>query len=195
MAYFNTKQIKTLPIPIPDTPGYIPPVPPIAPTPEGGSNAHINPKALTNSTTITLYYNMSENSQLNKSLTTYNSYNIAFKNSVSEMNPVIILEADNLSDVNYAYIAYTKRYYYITDKIMISNNIWEIHLKTDVLMSFKDGIRNSNGILVKTENSAYEQLDLNDGSFVNLERTFIEIKPFPNGFEPSPFNILITAGG
>lgn len=195
MAFFNTKQTKTIPQPIPDTPGYVPPVPPEPQSPESGSNPRFAPKAHSESTTMNLYFTASENNAIDKVLTAYGSYDIAFKSEVSENNPYIVIEAGNLSDVNYAYIEYTERYYYITDKVMLSNNLWGITLKTDVLMSFKNSIRNTNAVLRKTEDSNYANLDLNDGSFINQDNTFTEIMIFPNGLPETPHNILITAGG
>ncbi len=46
-----------------------------------------------------------------------------------------------VAKTNYAYIDAFGRYYYITDIVALTNELFEIHFASDVLMSFKDQIR------------------------------------------------------
>jgi len=52
-----------------------------------------------------------------------------------------VLWKDFVSKTNYAYIDAFGRYYYITDIVALTNELFEIHFASDVLMSFKDQIK------------------------------------------------------
>lgn len=197
MALFNTKQSKYKPRPIPPTPPYIPPTPPTPPPTE--ESTVIPPIRPTHSgnTTVTLYFNNSDNNVLNKHLTTITTIdNIAYKNNVSVMNPEIVIYSEyDLTECNYCYIDTFQRYYYVTNKICTKPNYYTLVLRVDVLMSYKDDIKKCDGILTETEDSNFYNMYLNNGSFVNLEGKFIESVVYPYGFDETATNILMTAGG
>ena len=103
------------------------------------------------------------------------------KNSTSIINPIIIIEFDGINSIfvvdddnkmvvdddnnnvsetyrmynfvsfNYAYIKEFGRYYYIVDIISVRNNVWEIHMTCDVLMSFKNEILGLNSIIARNQ--------------------------------------------
>lgn len=70
----------------------------------------------------------------------------------SIINPVLVIEYNKLPDFNYVYIPMFNRYYYINEIISVRNNIWELHLSVDVLMSFKDTIKTQMGNVIRQEN-------------------------------------------
>lgn len=68
-------------------------------------------------------------------LTALKNYNILIKKSTSVVNPIIIIKDDDgiIPTFNYVFIEQFARYYFVTDIIILNNNIYEIHLHCDVL--------------------------------------------------------------
>lgn len=56
-----------------------------------------------------------------------------------------------LFDCNYCYIPKFNRYYYITDVVSVRANLWEVSMKCDVLMSYKDIIRQQTCFVLRNE--------------------------------------------
>lgn len=71
--------------------------------------------------------------------------NCLLKEQCTLLNPVLILASD-LTLANYAYIEKFKRYYFINNISRLDNNRYEMSLTVDVLMSFKDEIKELNVI-------------------------------------------------
>lgn len=63
-----------------------------------------------------------------------------------------VLWKDFVSKTNYAYIDAFGRYYYITDIIALTNELFEIHFASDVLMTFKDQILPLYGFVTRSDN-------------------------------------------
>lgn len=194
MAYFNTKQTKYRPRPIPPIPPYVPPVPPVPPVPESGSDPVIPRPPFSGVTPIKFYNTASENAAVNKILFNEVTYYIVFKEDTSVDNPIIVIDSEiDLSNYNYAYIPSLNRYYYKGECVLLTGGYYELQLHSDPLMSFKEGVLNIEGIIDKAE--AGGNLYINDGSWKTQSNEFIEIKNFSNGFNDSGEFILITAGG
>ena len=68
----------------------------------------------------------------------------------------------------------------------------ELSLKCDVLMSFKNDILNSKGLIIKSENLINNYI--NSDIYVNDVREKTRVINFENGFNDIPEFILITAG-
>ena len=94
-----------------------------------------------------LCVNNSEKNKINKSLTAGVTLSGTLRNESNVVTPSIIINIDNPTIYNYAYIEDFKRYYFITDYISLRTGIWQINLKSDVLMSFKDSILASNVLI------------------------------------------------
>lgn len=77
--------------------------------------------------------------------------NIIFKQETSVINPTIILERTSFPNFNYVYIKELNRYYFINSITSIRNNLWEISLNIDVLMSYKDGIKSLKAFIDRNE--------------------------------------------
>lgn len=118
------------------------------------------------------------------------------KGDISIANPVVVLSFDvETLKTNYVYIPSYGRYYYISDIINLSGGRVELHLKVDVLESFKDDIKNSIAIIDKQQLSEKSNVYLNDGSYVTQEKEFHSVINFQNGFLDDGEYILITCGG
>lgn len=145
--------------------------------------------------TINFYINTSEKEKFDKRLTNEKSLTGFLKQATSVINPVITVEIENPSQLNYVYIPQFHRYYFINDMINVKNNIWEIHMHVDVLSSFKKQIRANKAIVEKSEQTASSNEYFNDGStFYHDSREYNEIAMFQRGFDTAPSYILITAG-
>lgn len=97
------------------------------------------------------------------------------------------------SKVNYARIETFSRYYFITNIVSTYNNLWEIHMHVDVLMSFADEIKKQVAVVARQEENY--NLYLDDGIFMAYQNPIIQTKLFSN---PTPFEtqnfILLVAG-
>ena len=143
---------------------------------------------------ILLYNNTSERNALRKTLTNVTTYTGVLKDNCSVINPTFVLNETNPTGFNYAYIAEFARYYYIVDVVNTSNDIWEITLMCDVLMSFATDILSSNAIIENTESNGITNY-LESEIYQALVKTKTDILEFPNGLLNSGEYILITAGG
>lgn len=144
--------------------------------------------------TITLYNNSSEPNKISKHLTPVSTALSGSLRNESEMvNPVVLIEGNisSLQNANYARIESFGRYYYITEMKSVRNNIVELHLHTDVLMSFN--ISAVSGVVIEAENVGSDYLQ--GRQFVRLVKSKTDILPFSSGLLDSGEYILITAGG
>lgn len=78
------------------------------------------------------------------------SYTGTLKANTSVVRPSVIFEFSSFPAFNYAYINEFSRYYWITDKIQISNNVWEIVMAVDVMASYKTEIGSSSKYILRS---------------------------------------------
>lgn len=146
--------------------------------------------------TIELYVNTSEPTVVDKTIVSIETLSGFLRDNSSVTNPVIRIEYANPVSCNYVYIPEFNRYYYVDDIVSLRTNLWELHLRVDVLMSFKTDIRNSQVIVEETasESSGGNNYLAND-AFVAQVKHKTDIIQFSQGFTDTPYFILITAGG
>ena len=143
--------------------------------------------------TITLYKTSDENSRVVKTLTD----NISMTDNIVEETNVIspsilISNIENIASYNYCFITEFGRYYYIKEIISVRNGIWRLNLRVDVLMTYSDGIKNLNAIVMRQQNQV--NLLLDDGYIpiqANQENSMIS---FPNSFTKNLNYILAVSG-
>lgn len=138
---------------------------------------------------VKFFNNKSDNIYINKTLENETPFDCKIKGEINLTNPEIVLRVDNFNGFNYCYIEDFNRYYYIDSVQIFPNNLYSIRLKVDVLMSFKNSIYGSPGILVrKKENSSYYgQPDTLESSNFTIYNSDTEVK-YKNS------NILVTLG-
>lgn len=91
---------------------------------------------------IILYKTASEDNRITKVLSDEKQFFGFLRAECSILTPTLEIETtENLCNFNYAFIEDFNRYYYITDIVGVSNNIWKISFRCDVLMSFNAQIR------------------------------------------------------
>ena len=143
---------------------------------------------------IQLCSNTSEKNKLNKTITTGITLSGSLRSESNVVNPSITINIDNPTIYNYAYIPEFNRYYFITNYISLRTGMWQLNLKSDVLMSFKDSILSSEVLINKTETTGKNNY-LSGSNWVNNCKTKTDILTFPHGLLDDGKYILITAGG
>ena len=143
---------------------------------------------------LRLCVNNSEKNKINKSLTAGVTLSGTLRNESNVVNPSIVINIENPTIYNYAYIEDFKRYYFITDYVSLRTGIWQINLKSDVLMSFKDSILASSVLINSTETTGKNNY-LSGSSWVSNCKAKTDILTFSQGLLDNGQYILITAGG
>lgn len=146
--------------------------------------------------TITLMSNSSPTINVNKNITTLSTLTGSLRDSMSVIEPVVIIEADDsniniLSSCNYFYIAEFKRYYFVKNITSIRDNLWQIEGHCDVLSSWKSQLLANNGVVRRQENRW--NLYLDDGVFKSYQDPLIKTISFPSGFNTQEY-VLAIAG-
>lgn len=144
--------------------------------------------------TINLYYNSSENNNVNKNLQLIFTTQAILKNDTTIIDPVLILSnIDNfISSINYLEIPELSRKYFIMDIKSIRNNLWEFKCHIDVLTTYSSKIKEQKAIIKRQENKW--NLYLDDGIFKTYQNPYIITKAFPNGFKTQNFVLAISGG-
>ena len=192
-TYFETKG-KDVTTPIPDTPGYTPPIVPDPPSPDPGSIPSIDRPTFTGNVEYILYNSPCEKRMIHKEryLDTIESGTLTIKEDCSITNPVIYINTStDLTDVNYMRLG--KYYYYVRCELLPGGDMYRIIGKRDALTSFKNDILYLKCIVDKNEYEVNPYL--NDGSYIIEERQKVEIVNYSLGFNDTGSYILITAGG
>lgn len=142
---------------------------------------------------ITLYVNNSEKNRINKSITGITTISGTLREPTDLTNPVIDVEINSMYHLNYAYIPYFNKFYFIEKITIARNGLYTLNLHTDVLMTYKNDILNCSGIINDTSNVGTNYIS-ND-SYQRLCKDKTDIINFPNGLSSEGEFILITAGG
>lgn len=143
---------------------------------------------------ITLCVNNSEKNKLGKSLSNLNVFSGSLKDETSVTNPVVLMELENPTGFNYAYIPEFGRYYFIDDIVSVRARLWKISMKVDVLESFKNNILGASVILSDSTETGKE-LYLSGKVWKSKVKELTDIIQFPSGLSDNGHFILITAGG
>lgn len=144
---------------------------------------------------VDCYTMSSEHNVVDKQITTYGTYTGNIVEEKTDLtDPVITIEvSDTNIPFNYCYISIWSRYYYVTNKKILTTGLWEVSLHCDVLMSYKTLIRSQTAIIARQENQW--NLYLNDGTFSTYQNSIVTITNFQSGFSGgSPQYILSIAG-
>lgn len=89
-----------------------------------------------------LYTTPDENNKVSKVLNNQIMLEGTLRAECSVLSPSIEIETSvNIANYNYAYIEDFKRYYFIGDITAVSNRLWKISLRCDVLMSYASAIK------------------------------------------------------
>lgn len=144
---------------------------------------------------INMYKTQSENNRVDKVL--YDGIQISgtLRNESEIVHPVIRIEGNEFIGYNYCQIPIWNRYYFIRDITSVRNNIFDLHLEVDTLMSFKDSLRKEAAIIDKQAKIKDANMYIDDGDWIVQNNEFIQILNWDNGFNNEGEFILIAAGG
>lgn len=143
---------------------------------------------------LNLYVNSSEKNKIGKTLTNSITLQGTLREETNLINPSIVVEGDDFSQYNYAYIPKFKRKYFIESMDVIRKNLWRLNLRVDVLDSFKTSILAQNVILAGSEENGANDY-LTGEQWVPKVKSLTDIINFSSGLLDSGEYILITAGG
>lgn len=166
-------------------------------------------KTKTDNMSIFLYQNESAQNVVNKTLTNALELKGTLRESCDILTPSIMIEnKDNtIFNYNYVYIPDFKRYYYINDFKNIINGLYQVNLKVDVLMSFKNDIKNLECVVVRQANKEFGKETYTPDEMIpytqQLEESVIELDynqdigdtPFFDNKASNPYTILKVMGG
>lgn len=144
---------------------------------------------------INMYKTQSENNRVDKVL--YDGIKIygTLRNESEIVKPVIRIEGNEFIGYNYCHIPIWNRYYFIRDITSVRNNIFDLHLEVDTLMSFKDSLRKEAAIIDKQAKIKDANMYIDDGDWIIQNNEFIQILNWDNGFNNEGEFILIASGG
>ena len=86
------------------------------------------------------------------------------RQETSIVNPTIVFEGYNLKNYNYCFIKKFNRYYFVKDIVSVRTNLWSLSMNCDVLMSYKDEIKELEALIARNENE-YD-LDIKDDAML-----------------------------
>ena len=101
---------------------------------------------------ITLYQNVSERNQMDKTLTKVKDIDGKFKQTTNIMSPILVLRYATLPNFNYVYIEELARYYFVDSITSINEGLWQINCSEDVLETYGNGILNLTAYITRNEN-------------------------------------------
>ena len=139
---------------------------------------------------VKLYNNNSDLNVIDKILTNETTFNCMARQSINILSPEIIIEGQNISNFNYAFIPILRRYYFITDITLLKMNMFALNLRVDVLKTYSADIRNSKGAIIKQiEHNPYF------GDYDVESRKEIERLDFENPFDKKGTIIMVALKG
>ena len=99
---------------------------------------------------LQLFQNKSSENTINKDLTLITTKNINLKQSTNLYQTFLVFKNDNTTD--YSKINYAKmldKYYFVSHETLQNNSLIRLHLKEDVLETYKDDILKSSADIVE----------------------------------------------
>lgn len=101
---------------------------------------------------VKLYKTSSQKNKLAKTITNELTLpDVKLKGECSIEQPRLVISGLSDFTYNYLYIPSYSRYYYITDIVILNNELVQIECGVDVLMSFKEQILSNKGTIERNE--------------------------------------------
>ena len=144
---------------------------------------------------IQLYNTTDENVKLDKTLTNKIELTGVLREPATIINPVVNIQAAALPTSNYAYIPDFGRYYFINNITALRNNLFQLDMSVDVLMSYKDKIKELLVTVSRQENVYDDYLVDNMLPLANYEQVETVILTTDNPFQNNYKYVLTIAGG
>lgn len=138
---------------------------------------------------ITFYSISDSENTLNKALENGLELECILKeySNVMQLDILLDYQIDNFN-YNYCFIEKLNRYYFVNDITINRNSLLNISLKEDVLMTYKEQIKKSYGIIANTK-------DNSNGNSYNEDNDFKTLQYKLNNVFTENSDILITVQG
>lgn len=153
------------------------------------------------SVSLTVRKCLSEEIRVNKSFASGADIQLSgnFRENEDILNPVITIEtSENLSGYNYVEIPDFGRKYFAKPEV-ISNKLWRLVCRVDVLSSYAAGIGASKALVNRTAKQDKINFYVNDGSLYTEQREIITYEVFKKNGEAATMGnesyYMIVAGG
>lgn len=189
-TYFESRG-RDVSVPIPDTPGYQPPIVPTPPAPDPGSVPYLPRPTFSGSVTINLYNNQSDPDTLSKSISSQGSKTVLIREETDILHFRIPFNDTSIDDINYAEMM--GRYYYV-HSILDNAGITWLQFDVDALMSWKNQIQNLYGIAERTGNKYNTYLPDNQMKITAYTNVHT-VEANGTGFSQNLKYYLLTIGG
>ena len=148
---------------------------------------------------VILYNNKSDKRQLVKNITEIKTISATAKGEINIISPTLLLEYFS-TDFNYCYISDFNRYYFVKSITLLTGQRIQIDLSVDVLMTYKEEIKNLTVNVLRYEN--IKPTFLTDSRIPLFSDTLQKVIEFPknifnleNPSENSKNFLLTVAGG
>ena len=106
-----------------------------------------------------VFYNVSDEPiKLSKTLTGGTTLTGTLRAPASVTDPVIVIEKNSFPTWNYAYISEFGRYYFITNITSVREDLWQIDMHVDVLMTNKTMIQSTYAFVARNQNTHNDEL-------------------------------------
>lgn len=115
---------------------------------------------------VVLYQTDSDPRTIGKYKATSRTYTGSLRKGASLVNPIITIEMPQVFVWNYVWIPIFQRYYFVVDVISLQKNLYEIHLKCDVLETYKEGILSLTTRVLRSEDKSIRNDSLTDTTSV-----------------------------
>lgn len=137
-----------------------------------------------------IFYNVNDNPlKMNKTLLNAESRDLVLLHEIDVIDFDCIVSDFNES-FNYVYIRELNRYYFVKERRIKKNNLYELHLVCDVLYTYRNLIKNN-------QNEIIESSD-NKGKVIEYDKTEKKIfltQNIENPFTEKYSDIIITVRG
>lgn len=141
---------------------------------------------------VLLYSTSSEKNKLSKALGTALTKTGHLTEQISVISPVLRLAYDSaILSKNYAYIESFGRYYFIENMVTDNQEI-VLSLHVDVLMTYKDAIKNSNSRIIRSQ-SNFDKF-IPDEMIVNKTNTRTYQRKIGSGFTRQDKYLVLIGG-
>lgn len=84
-------------------------------------------------------------------LTPISTISGVLRGEASLLNFNVLIQSDTVPNFNYCYIDKFKRYYYVTEPVSVRQNLWEMTMQVDALMTYKDSLLKCEGYIDRNE--------------------------------------------
>ena len=142
---------------------------------------------------LNIFQNNSDVNVVWKQLTPKTQLQGTLREDCSIIDPIIKVQGIGASDlpfINYCEIVEFGRYYYIKDIVCVGN-LYELRCHIDVLMTYKDQIKNIPAVIARQETN--NNVMLTDGMIKTYADPIIEIRKASGGF--TDFQYIFTVAG